>query len=232
MACFPQEALQRHPRETHEHPKSRPAATEKNLLRLESMTYQTCLSDGIHGLIHRPQSVPNSVRGLHSHLYVRFSRLRKGQHNSPERQTRDALAWCERGALATDPTRVLTGRASSGYAGKHLANGALGSFVRLVETGRVLAAASSSSAHQRSTAANAIHERVTAFEAECDALQATFDTLRREHWCPRSIHDLHIAEHGLLRKFSVALARCFKGSHQRARHCCALLQLSARLPTT
>lgn len=72
-----------------------------------------------------------------AYVYVRFSSAAQGDGDSETRQMRDVLAWCERRGLAIDPTRVLTDRGRSGFAGAHLARGELGRFVRMVETGRV-----------------------------------------------------------------------------------------------
>lgn len=70
-------------------------------------------------------------------VYVRWSSDGQSDGDSETRQLRDVFAWCERKGFATDPSRVLVDRGRSGFAGKHLVNGELGKFVRLVETAKI-----------------------------------------------------------------------------------------------
>ena len=69
--------------------------------------------------------------------YCRFSTVEQVTGDSLRRQLADTQDYCKRLGLALDPTLTLRDLGVSAWKGKNVRQGALGAFLRAIETGRV-----------------------------------------------------------------------------------------------
>src|SRR5262245_43600027 len=89
-------------------------------------------SPGVPIMSKEPATSPTA------YSYIRFSSKKQEEGDSIRRQTELTAAWAKRHKMHLD-TSLAPDRGISAFRGKNRDLGALGAFLRLVESGRVLA---------------------------------------------------------------------------------------------